>query len=168
MLVAAQAAAQAEPGGLTTGYESLLREYRSFQPLPDTAASGPTSREVAERIAEALRARSDSTSADDDGVRRLEVDGLVVDQSITRVGREFYDVFYRLWTPPREAVSYTVEIVEQPAFRITTAVRVQVNGELAYQSQIQPRSDDIEERARQAVAAVYRRLQTRSMQPTEY
>lgn len=154
-------------GGLSVSYEALLQEYRSFQPLREATVdtSGtPTARQVAEAFAAAATRRP----AVLDGVRRLEIDGLIVDETLTRPGREFYALFYRLWAPPAEAVGFTIEIMEQPAQGLTTAIRVQVNDELVYQTRLSPRADDIEEDVQQAVAAAYRRLQRSAGPPTSY
>jgi curli production assembly/transport component CsgE len=144
-------------GGLSLGYDTMLREYGRLRPLqqarPDSTA--PSARQVAEAVARLAR------PAAVDGVRRLEVDGLVVDQTITRLGREFYLAFYRQWVPPPEAVAFTVEVVEQPDRGINTVVRVQVNDELVFQTRLSPRADESDEDVARAVAAAYRRLQRR-------
>ncbi len=180
---ASAVAAQARPdstglaggvGGLAISYDDLLQEYRSFRPLPapsadvrpDTGSAGLSSREVAEAVARAFAQRAPTTGVD--GVQRLEIDGLIADETITRTGREFYSLFYRLWAPPPEAVAFSIEVIEQPAVGVTTAIRVQVNDELVYQSRLSPRADDLEEDVQQAVAAAYRRLQRGFAPPSSY
>ena len=47
----------------------------------------------------------------------LEIDGLLIEDTKTKSGREFYDLFYRDWNAPEEAKNYSIFIVEKP-FRL--------------------------------------------------
>lgn len=74
----------------------------------------------------------------------LEIDGLLIEDTKTKSGREFYDLFYRDWNAPEEARNYSIFIVEKP-FRLNiTLIEVLINETLVYQSFLQPRLDFIE------------------------
>lgn len=141
----AQAQVVARPVfGTALGLEQQLRERQALRPLAgDTAA----------------------VASPDAGIRRLELDGLVVDETLTRLGRDFYDAFFRAWQAPPEALNYTVTIQEQPLPQLGTLVTVRVNDEIAYQNRLQPQADFIEAVALQAVAFTARLLQTRGGRP---
>lgn len=116
---------------LAMGYQELLREYRSLQPVPffDTAGMG----------------------AAEEGAVYIEIDGLVMDETQSKIGRDFYDAFYTRWEAPKGAVNFTVTVREQPVPNRGTRVTVQVNDEMVFRANLRPRQDQIETAARQAV-----------------
>ncbi|HLT46636.1 MAG TPA: CsgE family curli-type amyloid fiber assembly protein [Rubricoccaceae bacterium] len=123
--------------GLT--YAEIQHEYARLQRLPEP---------------------EDTTATDDPdaGIQRLEIDGLVVDETLTKLGRDFYDVFFRAWEPPRDAINFTIGIQEQPAPGIGTIVSVTVNDEVVFQARLQPQPEQVELAARQAAYYAYERL----------
>lgn len=89
----------------------------------------------------------------------LEIDGLLVDNTKTKVGRDFYDLFYASWEAPEQAKNYTITIQEKP-FRLTsTLIVVLINDNVVYQSVLQPRQNIVEELSQQAIAFTYNYLQ---------
>jgi len=81
----------------------------------------------------------------------IEVDGLLVDDTKTKSGKEFYDLFYNSWTAPTSAKNYTITISEKP-FRLTsTMIAVSINENLVYQTILQPRQDIIESQTEEAI-----------------
>ncbi len=100
-----------------------------------------------------------TTDSPDAGIQRLEIDGLVVDETLTKVGRDFYDVFFRLWQPPKDAINFTIAVQEQPAPGTGTIVSVLVNDELVFQSRLQPQLEYVETAAQQAVFLAFRQLE---------
>ncbi|WP_299826367.1 CsgE family curli-type amyloid fiber assembly protein [uncultured Pontibacter sp.] len=85
----------------------------------------------------------------------LEIDGLVVDETITKVGRDFYDIFLMQWEAPPMAKNFTVLIKEQPARGNSSIVSITVNEQKIFEEALQPRYDLIEEVATYMVAVVY-------------
>ncbi|MBB6612493.1 hypothetical protein H7F15_15720 [Pontibacter sp. Tf4] len=90
----------------------------------------------------------------------LEVDGLIVDRTITKIGRDFYDIFHRQWEAPADAHNFTILIEEKPTRSNGAYVVVSVNDEPVFEYQLQPRYDVIEEVANYTVAMVYEYLVT--------
>jgi len=88
----------------------------------------------------------------------LEVDGLIVDETLTKVGRDFYEVFHRQWEAPPAASNYTILIKELPARGNSSIVSLSVNEEKLFEQAMQPRYDVIEETATYLAAAVYEYL----------
>ena len=81
----------------------------------------------------------------------VEIDGLLVDDTKTKAGKDFYDLFYGKWSAPDNAKDYTITISEKP-FRLTsTIISVSINENNVYQSFLQPRLDIIETIAEDAV-----------------
>ncbi|MFP8488066.1 CsgE family curli-type amyloid fiber assembly protein [Gracilimonas sp. Q87] len=90
---------------------------------------------------------------------RMEVDGMVLDETISKIGRDFYNVFYQYWSPPEEAYNYTITITEKPAPSLGTIVSVKINDTYTYQSRLQPRFQMIEDAGKDAVRYSYSYLQ---------
>lgn len=143
MLTAAPARAQSLPVeqvhpeaeevlNVHAGYEALRRQYRQLHPSVEADTTGAAS--------------------------ELSLDGLVVDETQTRIGRAFYDAFYQQWQAPEDAQNFTVSVQEKPLRGRGILISVRVNDELAFQARLQPRSD-FDAIARQAVAYAYYRLQ---------
>jgi len=82
---------------------------------------------------------------------RMEVDGMVLDETISKIGRDFYSVFYQYWEAPEKAYNYTISISEQPSPSLGTIVTVEVNDTPVYRSRLQPRYEIIEQASKQAV-----------------
>lgn len=124
-------------GGIVQGYRSLLRQYAQLRRVEEAGVVGGAQ----------------------DGLQRMEIDGLVVDETQTRLGRDFYTEFFNFWQAPEGAVNYTVTVQEQPMPNLGTRVMVRVNDEIAFQAQLQPRQDMLEMTSRQAVFYTYRFVQ---------
>lgn len=82
----------------------------------------------------------------------LEIDGLIVDETKTKVGRDFYDFFYRDWQPPEEANNYSIFIIEKPFRLNTTIIEIKINEITVFESFLQPRGDLVENLAVQSIA----------------
>lgn len=88
----------------------------------------------------------------------IGIDGLVIDESITKVGRDFYELFYSGWTPPENASDYTIFIEEQPGRGRITAVEVRINEDVIFEGNLQPRYDYLEGLAEYVQGRCYRFL----------
>ena len=85
----------------------------------------------------------------------LEIDGLVVDETVTKAGRDFYQLFYSQWEAPPNASNFTIRISEKPARGIATVVMIDVNDNRVIETPLQPRYDIIEAIALQAARSIY-------------
>lgn len=76
-----------------------------------------------------------------------EIDGLLIDETRTKAGHDFYELLFSVWEAPIEAGSYIIRIQEKP-YRVTvTMLEVWVNEELVINTVLQPRHEIIEELA---------------------
>ena len=81
----------------------------------------------------------------------IEIDGLLVDDTKTKTGKDFYDLFYGGWEAPQGAKNYTITVSEKP-FRLTsTQIVVSINDNIVYQGILQPRQDIIEGQTEEAI-----------------
>lgn len=82
----------------------------------------------------------------------IEIDGLLVDDTKTKMGKDFYDLFYGSWQAPKGAKNYTITVSEKP-FRLTsTQIVVSINENPVYQAILQPRQDVVEALSMDAIA----------------
>ena len=84
----------------------------------------------------------------------LELDGLVINETRTRIGQDFYDYFYTLWEAPAKIADYTVYIEEKPIGIVGSWVSIKVNDTYIYRNRHTPRREELENSAEQAVALV--------------
>lgn len=120
---------------------------------PDSVKTKQAPKALQELLKQVIEQKDEENEID------LEIDGLLVDDTKTKPGRDFYDQFYALWEAPLNAKNYTITIKEKP-FRLTsTLINVLINDNLVYQSILQPRQNIIEGLSKQAVAQTYNYLQ---------
>ncbi len=89
----------------------------------------------------------------------LELDGMIHDDTRSKIGRDFFDVFYSEWQPPDNARNYAVRINELPAPNMGTTIIIKVNHTEIFNMRLQPRYDFIEEVARVAARRTYQYVQ---------
>lgn len=125
-------------------------EADEIKALDSTAAEAPPL--LKEMIKDIEADKKGSTAMD------LEIDGLVVDETITKAGRDFYQVFHSVWKAPPGAKNFTIEISEKPARGIATVVMIDINEQRVVEAPLQPRYDIIEDLAKQAAGRCYNYL----------
>ena len=82
----------------------------------------------------------------------IEIDGLLVDDTRTKAGKDFYDLFYSSWEAPAAAKNYTITVSEKPFRFISTLITISINDNQVYQAILQPRLDILEEQTKDAIA----------------
>jgi len=88
----------------------------------------------------------------------LEIDGLIIDETRSKVARDFYDFFYSKWIAPQDAKDFTIKIKELPSRGRVARVTVEVNDKALFTRVLQPRLDMVEEISKQAIRIVRRHL----------
>ncbi len=89
----------------------------------------------------------------------LEIDGLLIDESKTKTGKEFYDLFYQQWIAPTNIHNYSIIIKEKPYRLSTTMMEISINETIVFQSLLQPRGDIVEGLVQQALGRTHMYLQ---------
>jgi curli production assembly/transport component CsgE len=102
--------------------------------------------EVFTSIIHSIKTQAETTKDAD-----IEFDGLLIDNTKTKNGRDFYEYFYREWSAPVNARNFTVFIAESPYRLTTTMIEIKINETLVFQSYLQARSDFLETLAIEAV-----------------
>ena len=88
----------------------------------------------------------------------LEIDGLIIDETRSKVARDFYDFFYNKWIAPPGAKDFAISIKELPSRGRVARVTVEVNDKALFTRVLQPRLDMVEQMANQAIRIVRKHL----------
>lgn len=90
----------------------------------------------------------------------LELFGLVVDETMTRLGRDFYNQFYDLWQAPPTRAAYTIRIQERPVPGRSTMLQVLVNDDVTFRARLSPGREGVGDRPLQAARRTYAYIQS--------
>ncbi|UAK18619.1 curli production assembly/transport protein CsgE [Kluyvera sp. CRP] len=90
----------------------------------------------------------------------IEVPGLVTDNTITRVGHDFYRAFTEHW---EEEYPGAITINERPSARWGSWITIKVDQDLLYQTFLFPGHNDFDKQVNVALASVYEALQKRAI-----
>ncbi|SDX33088.1 CsgE family curli-type amyloid fiber assembly protein [Hymenobacter psychrophilus] len=126
-------------------------------PINENKANPLTPKQLEEALRLLLQVTADSTSTE--RIQRgFEIDGLVVDQTISKLGRDFYSLFFNTFEAPAGSGDYVVTITEKPARGTSILVTVAVNNTDLLEMPLQPNQDYIEAAANEAIGAVTQHL----------
>lgn len=152
--------------------KNMADSGQSSDEIADTAA-----RQVDEKTLQAFREafeelvrreeeeeRREQAQAESERSMFVEIDGMIHDDTRSRIGRDFYNIFYANWKSPPDASNYSIRITEQPAPNLGTVIAVEVNNTVTFRSRLQPRYDFIEEASHYAVRRTYMHLQHNQQQ----
>ena len=88
----------------------------------------------------------------------VEIDGLIIDQTQTRIGQGFYQNFVTFWEAPPGIEDYNIVIVEMANPTWGSWIWIEVGGlvskEIVYRETLKPRLEEIEETAKKGVEVV--------------
>lgn len=107
---------------------------------------------VPEFIKKAL-GRTDQAETNADAT--MEIDGLIVDETRTRAGRDFYEIFFSKWEPPPSASNYTIRITERPYRMRMSLLSITINDDEVVKTPLQPRYEIVTVMAEKMVKHIY-------------
>jgi curli production assembly/transport component CsgE len=82
----------------------------------------------------------------------LEIDQLIINETISKLGIDFQEIFYGKWNwPSGLSDPFIIVIKERPVFGTNTQIEIEVNDIKVFESFLQPRYDVLEEMAGQAI-----------------
>ena len=148
----------------TKGYAQPTRLATPTKPAAPVQAPASIPNQLSpQKMEEALRLllRADSVASQRQRARLgPESSGLVVDQTITKIGHDFYDQFYSRWEAPADNDDFIIIISEKPSRSNNNAiVTVVVNDEELLEFPLQGKYDIIEETNQQVMEVVSNFLQ---------
>ena len=87
-----------------------------------------------------------------DQSRALEIGQLIIDNTFSKAGSDFQQIFNTRWTwPPSSSEDFIITIAERPSFLNSTLIEITVNELKVFEQFLQPRHDALEEAAAQAI-----------------
>ena len=84
--------------------------------------------------------KSDSSRTDD-----IEIAGIIIDATQTKLGKDFYDLFYQQWNELESVSEQSITISERALPQLGSQVSVEVEDYLVFLQNIQPRYEIIEQ-----------------------
>ena len=88
----------------------------------------------------------------------LEIGEMIFDETITKVGRDFYELFFNSWTNPTQIKDFSITIKERPMPGMGTQIRVFMDEHEILSQFIQPNLEQIEMLAEYTVGLASRYL----------
>ncbi len=89
--------------------------------------------------------------AQDASDQDLEIDGLIIDRTKSKLGHDFYQLFYSNWEAPYGIKGYDIVISEKPLPGRGSLVQLKVRGTLIFNQRLTPRYADIKKMANIAI-----------------
>lgn len=80
----------------------------------------------------------------------VEIDGLIIDQTKSKMGHDFASNFSLFWETTE--VGYNIVIDEQSEPRGGGWISIEINSELAFKALLKPNAEEIENLAKEAIA----------------
>lgn len=88
----------------------------------------------------------------------LEFGGLIINETRSKLGKDFFNIFYQFWEAPEGAPNFLLTVSERPIPGMGALVSINLDNQPIYRSKLQPRNAVIEQQARKAVAVSHQAL----------
>jgi curli production assembly/transport component CsgE len=89
----------------------------------------------------------------------LNLPGFVLDETRSKMGRDFYALFYQKWDAPGDAANYTITISEKPNFGRGSQVTIMLDYKVIFNARLQPKYEYIDALSQQAVSRTQQIMQ---------
>jgi len=74
----------------------------------------------------------------------LEIGEMIFDETITKVGRDFYELFFNNWSNPTQIKDFSISISEKPMPGVGTQITVTIDDQEILKQFIRPNQEMIE------------------------
>ena len=137
--------------------QEITREQKAAERQKASPAPQRTS-ELMSRLKGERAATKEEIAAEEELME--EITGLIIEQTMTRIGYDFYEYFFLLWEAPREVgvKDYNIFIDERASPMWGSWVSVGVNGATVWNKVLRPRSAEVEDAAKEAIVATQQYL----------
>jgi len=86
--------------------------------------------------------------------KNIVLNGLVIDEVLTKPGKDFYDYFYRMYKISGLNYPFIIKINEKPSFGISSQIFVKVGDRIIYRFLAQPKEEFLQNQAQNALRAI--------------
>lgn len=101
---------------------------------------------------------SQNLSSSQNNIIDIEIDGLILDETRSKMGHDFYEYFYNGWSAPSGVKGFIITIRELPARGRVAQISIEVNDQILLKKFLQPRAELIEGLASQTISLVQNHL----------
>ena len=98
----------------------------------------------------------------------LGLGGMVLDETRSKMGSNFYSIFYNHWEAPENAQTFTLTIREQPVPSRGTMIMIELDDQPIFRHRLEPRYYKTEQAAKRAAQICQRRLQQQMATQSEF
>jgi len=93
----------------------------------------------------------------------IEIQGLIIDETRSKIGRDFYEIFFRKWIPPNGSKGdFIITIKELPAFGRSSRIALDVDGQSLGIRNLTPRLEYVEQQVNSSIRQARKYLTQRS------
>lgn len=137
--------------------KEIADKQKEEKPAKTTAATKKISGLIAKIEGPERAATKEEIAAEEELM--LEITGLIIEETMTRIGYEFYEYFFLFWEAPEvEVKDYNILISEFASPIWGSWVKVNIDETTVWSKMLRPRSEEIEDAVKQAVEATKRYL----------
>ena len=145
-----------ESGGTSAGQEEPEKKEIAREPerKPEKSSSLQGQRSELMSRLKGVRPETQEEIAAEEGLME-EITGLIIEQTMTKIGYDFYEYFFMMWEAPPEAAGkeFNIYIHERASPAWGSWVDVSINNTVVWSGVLRPRSVEIEDAVTQAIAA---------------
>lgn len=111
----------------------------------------PALRKIVEEYEKKVKSDTLIDQGSDPSDRDFVLNNLVMDETLSKMGHDFYRFFYDNWNPPETDRSFTIYINEMPSPGMGNMIQVKINYDEIFRQRISPKQEYIKQLARMAV-----------------
>ena len=108
-------------------------------------------RKIVEQYEQKVKSDTLVDQGNDPSDRDFVLNNLVMDETLSKMGHDFYRFFYDNWNPPETDRSFTIYINEMPSPGMGNMIQVKINYDEIFRQRISPKQEYIKQLARMAV-----------------
>jgi curli production assembly/transport component CsgE len=137
--------------------EEVSLKQKDVKPKKPSAAEERI-RKLIEAVKEERLATKEEIAAEQQLMQ--EITGLIIEETMTKIGYEFYEYFFLIWEPPQTVLKYyNIVITERASPVWGSLVEIKIGENIVWSIVLRPRSEEIEYAAKQAIEATKNYLQ---------
>ena len=157
-LIAPKITAPEQKPQKTSAAEEKPAKETAGEQKPEKASTPRILKELVGIIEAAKAATKEEMAAEDEVI--MEITGLIFEETMTKIGYDFYEYFFLLWEAPEGIAvkDYNIFIKERASPIWGSWVQVAVDETAVWSRVIRPRSEDVEDAAKEAIAATQQYL----------
>jgi len=134
---------------------AFFSAYNALAVTPPKSKKTTNNNTATKKLLESILTKEPKKEIQNSTSDAIEIGGLIIDNTRTKIGRDFYEFFYGKWVDPKESDNFSIIIRELPSRGGRVArIAIEVDGNVVAQRVVQPRQEIVEAMAQQSVNIV--------------